>query len=140
MNIPAGPPASAITQAYAAIGAKNLRILEFTQDQFEAVNSVYPVWKRCSIPPKTYPGQEVSVQTISQPNLLVVHVKLAEDVVYKIVKTMFENLPYLQKIHQATKGISLERAIDGLSLPLHPGAARYYREKGLTIPPELLEK
>ena len=137
MNIPAGPPASAITQAFAAIGAKNLRILEFDEDQVEAVNSVFQVWKHYTIPAGTYPGQTNAIQTISQPNLLVTHVDLPEDMVYKIVKTIYENLDYIRKIHQATQGMSLDLAVSGLSLPLHPGAVRYYEEMGLTIPLKL---
>lgn len=137
MNIPAGPPASAITQAYAAIGAKKLRILEFTENQVKAVNLVFPVWKRFMIPPDTYPGQKKVIQTISQPNLLVTHQDLPEDVVYKIVKTMYENLDYLKKIHQATRVMSLDSAVNGLAIPLHPGAVRYYEEKGLFIPSKL---
>lgn len=137
MNIPAGPPASAITQAFAAIGSKKIRILEFTKNQVKAVNLVFPVWKRFMIPPDTYPGQKKVIQTISQPNLLVVHQDLPEDVVYKIVKTMYENLDYLKKIHQATRVMSLDSAVSGLAIPLHPGAVRYYEEKGLSIPSKL---
>jgi TRAP transporter TAXI family solute receptor len=137
MNIPAGPPASAITQAYAAVGVKNLRILEFTDDQVKAVNTVYPVWKRCTISPGTYPGQKNAIQTIAQPNLLVAHKDVPDDVIYSIVKTMYENLDYLRKIHQATKVMSLDLAITGLSLPLHPGAIRYYKEMGLNIPSDI---
>jgi len=137
MNIPAGPPASAITQAYAAIGVKNLLILEFTEDQVRSVNAVFPVWKRYVIPAGTYPGQVEVIQTVSQPNLLVTHKDLSNDVVYKIVKTMYENLDYLKKIHQATQVMTLDSAFSGLSIPLHPGAIRYYEERGLTIPSKL---
>ena len=137
MNIPAGPPASAITQAYAAMGAKNLRILKFTDEQIEAANAVFPVWKRYTLPPGTYPGQDDAVLTMAQPNLLVTHVDLSEDAVYKIVKTMYENLDYLHRIHHATKEMSLDLAISGLSIPLHPGAVRFYEEKGKTVPQKL---
>jgi TRAP transporter TAXI family solute receptor len=137
MNIPAGPPASAITQAYAAMGVKNLRILEFTEDQAKSVNAVFPVWKRYTIPSGTYPGQKDVIQTISQPNLLVTHEDLPDEVVYQIVKTMYENLDYLKRIHQATQVMSLDSAFSGLSIPLHQGAVRYYEEMGLTIPSKL---
>jgi len=60
--------------------------------------------------------------------------------VYLITKTMYENLPFLQAIHQATKAMAFEKAIAGLPLPLHPGAARYYKEVGLTIPDALIAK
>ncbi len=138
MNIPAGPPASAITQAYAVLGSKGMRILDFTERQLEAVNSGYAVWKRTTLEPGTYPGQDKPIQTISQSNLLVVHQDIGEDQIYKIVKNMFENLPFLLQVHKATEEMSIDNAIEGLSVPLHPGALRYYREQGLSIPPHLL--
>lgn len=140
MNIPAGPPVSAITQAFAAIGAKSLRILGFTEKQVEAVNAVYSVWRPYTIKAGTYPGLEEDVHTISQSNLLVVHQDIDDEVVYKIVKNIFENLSYLQKIHQATKEMSLEKALAGMTVPLHPGAVKYYREKRIKIPSRILSK
>jgi TRAP transporter TAXI family solute receptor len=140
MNIPAGPPASAITQAYAVLSPKGMRILDFTEGQLEAVNSKYAVWKRAILEPGTYPGQEKPIQTISQSNLLVVHEDIGEDQIYKIVKNMYENLPFLRQVHSSTEKMSIENALEGLSVPLHPGALRYYKEQGLSIPPHLLLK
>jgi len=138
MNIPAGPPASSITQAFAAIGPENLRILEFSDEQLYQVNKTYPVWKRFVIKAGIYPGQEQDINTISQSNLLVVHRSISDEVVYKILRNMFDNLPELRKIHQATQSISLQSAINGLSVPLHPGAVQYYEEQGIDIPAHLL--
>jgi len=140
MNIPAGPPASAVIQAFAAIGQDKICILSFSENQLEAVNSRYPVWRKAVIKAGTYPGQENEITTISQPNLLVAHQDIAEDVIYQLVKTIFENLPYLQNIHQATKAMALEHAVTGLSVPLHPGAVRYFREKGINIPADLIRE
>lgn len=140
MNIPAGPPASAITQAYATVGPKRLRILEFTDEQWAKVNSSYDVWKRAVIKEGTYPGQEKDISTISQANLLVAHKDLTTEVVYKITKNLFDRLPFLRKVHRSTEVMSLEGALSGLSVPLHPGAVRYYKEKGLVIPDHLLLK
>ena len=53
---------------------------------------------------------------------------------------MYENLPFLQAIHPATKVMAVEKAMDGLPVPLHPGAAKYYSEVGLKIPSHLLGK
>jgi len=57
-----------------------------------------------------------------------------------ITKTIYENLGFLQAIHKATNAMALEKAIAGLPMPLHPGAARYYKEAGLSIPKELIAK
>jgi len=140
MNIPAGLPASAVTQAYAILGSEGMRILDFTERQLEAVNSEYAVWKRAILEPGTYPGQDKPVRTISQSNLLIVHEDVGEDQIYKIVKNMYDNLPFLRQVHRATEKMSVESALEGLSVPLHPGVQRYYREQGLSIPSHLLLK
>jgi TRAP transporter TAXI family solute receptor len=138
MNIPAGPPASAITQAYAVLGPRGMRILDFTESQLKSVNSDYTVWKRATLELGTYPGQEKPVQTISQSNLLVVHEDIGEDYIYKIVKNMYANLSFLRQVHKATEKMSIENALEGLSVPLHSGALKYYKEQGLSIPSHLL--
>lgn len=78
--------------------------------------------------------------TIAQPNLIAVTVDTPEEVVYLLTKTMYENLPFLNNVHKATLDMSLEKAIDGLPMPLHAGAAKYYQEKGIKIPERLLAK
>lgn len=137
MNIPAGPPASAVTQAIAAMGAEDVRILEFTDEQIEAVNRLYPVWRRAVIRAGTYPGQVSDIQTISQPNLLVVHQDVPDEVVYNLVRNLYTNLDELHRVHQATSSMALENALQGLSLALHPGAIRFFTERGIEIPPAL---
>lgn len=136
-NIPAGPPASAITQMYASLGDK-ATVLNFTDQQLEKINSFYNIWTRFVIPADTYPGQKSAINTIAQPNLLVVNNVLSEDTVYKITKTIYGNLPFLRNSHKATNVMSLQNAMAGLSMPLHPGAIKYYREMGLSIPPHLI--
>jgi len=138
MNIPAGPPASAITQAIATIGVKNVKILEFSQDQLETINNEFSVWTEYVIKSGTYPGQDQNINTISQSNLLVVHRDISEETVYQITKCIYNKLSTLQNIHPATKVMSLQNAITGLSIPLHPGALRYYQEKGIKIPTQII--
>lgn len=135
-NIPAGPPVAAITQLYAQMG-KKATVLDFTDEQLAKIRESYPIWTRYVIDAGVYPGQKEPINTIAQPNLLVVRKGLSEEVVYQVTKTIYENLPFLNNIHKATKAMSLEEALDGLPVPLHPGAARYYEEAGLDIPEEL---
>ncbi len=139
MNIPGGPPVSAVTQAYAALG-KDISLLSFTDEQLKYVNSDYPLWHRFLIPANTYPGQDREIATIAQPNFLAVRSDVDDEVVYLIVKTIYRNLPFLHIIHSATKTMALEKAINELPVPLHPGAARFYREQGIDIPDHLIVK
>jgi TRAP transporter TAXI family solute receptor len=140
MNIPAGVPASAVTQAYANIGGDKISILEFSDEQLEKIRKAFPVWTRYVIPKGSYPGLEKDVKTIAQPNLLVVSKDVPEETVYLLTKTMYENLPFLHTVHKATKAMALEKAIAGLPMPLHPGAARFYKEQGIKIPDRLIAK
>ncbi len=130
-NIPAGPPAAAITQLYAQLGSDDVTVLDFTDEQLETINTDYPIWNRYVIKAGTYPSQEKDINTISQPNFLACRADLPEETVYQITKTIYENLPFLHNIHKATMAMSLERATKGLPAPLHPGAEKYYREAGI---------
>jgi len=130
-NLPAGPPVAAVTQLFAQVGPKNVTVLDFTDDQLKELQKSYPIWTRYVVKAGTYPGQEKDIRTIGQPNFLACRPDLPEDTVYLITKTIYENLPFLHNIHKATMAMSLERATAGLPVPLHPGAARYYREKGI---------
>lgn len=136
-NIPAGVPVGAVTQAYAALG-ENLRILDFTPEQIARANQGLDLWTPYTIPANTYPSQLKPVQTMAQPNFLAVRNDIPEQTVYAITQAIYENLPFLNGIHKATRDMALERAIVGLPMPLHPGAARYFKEKGLTLPAKLI--
>lgn len=137
MNIPSGVPTSAITRAYAAMGS-DIQILEFTDEQMKQANGRYDLWTRYTIAENTYPGQTKAINTIAQPNFLAVRADISEEDVYQLTKTIYENLGFLNGIHAATKAMALEKAIAGMPVPLHPGAVRYYREAGLTIPDHLI--
>lgn len=137
MNIPSGVPTSAITRAYAALGS-DIKILDVTDEQIKQANGPYKLWTRFVIPANTYPGQSKEIRTMAQPNFLAVRDDVSEQDVYLLTKTFYENLPFLNGIHKATKAMSLQKAIAGLPVPLHPGAARYYTEQGIEIPAHLI--
>lgn len=83
-----------------------------------------------TIPANTYKGQAADVATAAVRNFLVTHAGVPEPVVYSMTKAMFENMPDLVAAHSSAKEISQESA-PTVPIPLHPGAERYYREKGL---------
>ncbi|WP_060980773.1 TAXI family TRAP transporter solute-binding subunit [Vibrio splendidus] len=137
MNTPAGVPVGAVTQAFAALG-EDIQILSFTDAQIKQANGDYNIWTKYEIPANTYPGVDKPITTIAQPNFLAVREDISEEDVYELTKAIYENLPFLQGIHKATKAMALEKGIAGLPVPLHPGAARYYQEVGIEIPSELI--
>lgn len=137
MSTPAGSPVSAVTKAMANMGT-GITVLDFTDAQMKQADGGMELWTRFVIPAGTYPSQEKDINTIAQPNFLAVRADVDEDAVYQITRTTYENLPFLNAIHAATKAMAIEKAISGLPLPLHPGAAKYYKEVGIQIPARLI--
>jgi hypothetical protein len=97
----------------------------------EAVSKLGPPYISATIPANTYPGQTDDVPTMAIVNFLVTHEGVSEETVYQMTKQLFENLDQMVAAHNAAKAISLAKAMDGMPVPLHPGAMRYYKEKGL---------
>ncbi len=139
ISTPAGAPVGAISQLLATMGDK-AKVLDFTDEQIAKADGGRELWTRYVIEAGTYPGQTAAINTIAQPNFLAARADLSEENVYMITKTVYENLPFLQAIHPATKAMAIEKAIAGLPLPLHPGAAKYYAEVGVDIPERLIAK
>jgi uncharacterized protein len=137
MSTPAGVPTGAVTKAFASMG-NNIKLLSFTPEQVEKANGGLDLWTPYKIAADTYPGVSTDVMTVAQPNFLAVRADVPEEDVYQITKAMFENLAFLNAIHSATKAMSLESAIAGLPMPLHPGAVRYFEEAGVKIPEKLI--
>lgn len=83
------------------------------------------------IPAGTYEGQTADVETAAIGNFLATHADVPDETVYQMTKLLFESLDKLSAAHAAAKSIDLAKALNGMPLPLHPGAERYYKEKGL---------
>ncbi|UXZ93905.1 TAXI family TRAP transporter solute-binding subunit [Pseudomonas phytophila] len=83
------------------------------------------------IPANTYDGQPEAVPTVAITNILVTREDVADEVAYEMTRLIFENLTRLGNSHSAAKDIKLENAAKNLPIPLHPGAERYYKEKGV---------
>ncbi|WP_127520360.1 TAXI family TRAP transporter solute-binding subunit [Mesorhizobium sp. Z1-4] len=84
-----------------------------------------------TIPAGTYEGQGEDVPTLAITNILVTHSDVSDEVAYQMTKQLFENLDSMVAAHAAAKAISLDKGPMGVPVPLHPGAERYYKEKGL---------
>jgi len=84
-----------------------------------------------TIPAGTYEGQAEDVPTLAITNILVTHSDVSDETAYQMTKQLFENLPEMVAAHAAAKAIDAATGAQGLPIPLHPGAERYYKEKGL---------
>jgi TRAP transporter TAXI family solute receptor len=97
----------------------------------EVVDKIGPPFMPAMIPANTYTGQDKDVPTAAVINYLVTSSDVSDDLAYQMTKLVFESLPELANSHAAGREIKLENAATGSPIPLHPGAIRYYKEKGL---------
>jgi len=111
--------------------SQEITIVPIEGELLKVLDKETPFFVPAVIPKGTYKGQDHDVSSVGIPNFLIVRADLDDKTVYEITKAMFENLDRLVQAHAAAKGITLENATKGLPVPLHPGAAKYYREKGL---------
>lgn len=90
-----------------------------------------PAYVPAIIPANTYNGQTADMPTAAIVNFLVTHQGVSDDTAYAMTKGLFDNLDGLAAAHVAGKEIALNKALAGMPVPLHPGAEKFYREKGL---------
>jgi len=121
----------------AGLGVASLKDLSTSTDitvvsvPKETVDKLGPPFVPVLIPANTYTGQDKDVPTAAVINYLVTSSAVSDDLAYQMTKLIFESLPELANSHAAGKEIKLESAAMGSPVPLHPGAIRFYREKGL---------
>lgn len=118
--------------------ARPVRLIGFRPEKIDEFLARYPMYSRYTITAGTYPFQDEDVYTISSVTDLVVNKDVPEEVVYQLTKLIYERKESLLQVHVGLDYISEENALADLTIPLHPGAARYYREKGFDIPERLL--
>jgi TRAP transporter TAXI family solute receptor len=128
-----GLPTAAVTDLGATPGIK-MKLIGHMDGLTKMRETYGPIYVKGVIPSKTYPGQDVDVPITVVWNLLVCHENMKGDVVYDILKTLFDHKQELITVHREARWLSMEpQATGGSPIPFHPGALRYFTEKGLKI-------
>ena len=91
----------------------------------------YPFYAKQVVKGGTYKGNDADVETVSVMAMLTARADLEDDIVYSIVKAIYSDLDQLRTAHDKFKEIAVEKALVGMSVPLHPGAEKYYKEVGV---------
>ncbi|BBO70031.1 hypothetical protein DSCA_39610 [Desulfosarcina alkanivorans] len=114
-----------------------ITMIGFTPEQTERILAANKTYSSVELAGGVYRGIDQSVATIGVWNVMICQASLDEDMVYRLVKALFENNDYLQKIHPSAAYTTPENAVKYSPIPLHPGTIRYLEEKGLAVPDKL---
>jgi TRAP transporter TAXI family solute receptor len=109
---------------------RDIIILEIEDDYAARLMRDYPFYPQYPVPAGSYKGQDRDVMTLAVKATLIVSNKVSEDTVYRLTKNIFDNKALIEAAHAKGKELSASYAVDGISVPFHPGAAKYFREVG----------
>jgi TRAP transporter TAXI family solute receptor len=129
-------PTSGIVEAHAG---RPVTFVPFGNDEIAVAKKLYPFLGKSSIAANTYPQQEMAVPTVASWQGQIAVVKdVPAEVVYAILKAYFDALPEVAKTHKSLSLVTIENSASEAMLPLHAGAVRFYRDKGIKIPDRLI--
>ncbi len=126
----AGAPTTAITDLATA---KAVKLISIDDAHMEKLLAACPWYAALTIPAGTYAGFDEDAVTITVKATLVCRADLDDDVAYTIVKTIFDNTAAIAELHGKGAELDLVFATDGIAVPFHAGAARYFAENGITV-------
>ena len=127
--VTAGTPTTAVTELAAT---NDIKVLSLDQAVIDQLCADYGYYTEFVIPADVY-GTDADAKTVAVKATIVVKADLSEGLVYNMTKALFENLDVVAESHAKGKELSLKGAVDGVSVPLDPGAAKYYAEQGLDV-------
>jgi TRAP transporter TAXI family solute receptor len=124
----AGAPTTAIVELATS---NRINLLEIDDEHAAKLIRKYPFYTKFDVPGGTYKGVDANAQTVAVVATYIVSDRLSEDLVYKMTKALFENAEEITVGHP--KGAELDPAysVSSISIPMHPGAEKYYREAGV---------
>ncbi len=128
--IVAGAPTPAITELCTT---NNAYLVPIDGDVAEKMMNDCPFYTAYAIPAGTYPGQDADVMTVTVKATLIVSASASEDDVYKLTAAIFDNIAAITAENKKGAELSIENATSGMTAPFHPGAAKYFAEKGVTV-------
>jgi uncharacterized protein len=111
---------------------RDVKVLDL-EESFPAMKKLNAGYVLTTIPKGTYPKQDKDIKVAGFGSHLVVSCKLPEDVVYGMTKTMAENVPAMAAVGKAMAGLTPQLMAQDVGVPFHPGAAKFYKEKGISV-------
>jgi len=107
---------------------KDVRFISLTDEEQEKAMNDHSTWVKSTIPAGTYNKQDEDVKTLAIPVWLFTYADMDEDAIYRVTKAIYENVPELGSIYTDAGKYDLNTALEGVSIPIHPGAQKYFNE------------
>lgn len=126
--ITAGAPTASVVELS---NAHDINILPLRGPVIDGLLKTQPYYAKTILPGGTYKGVDKDVETLAVRAVWATHADLPEPIAYAVTKALYENVETLAKVHVKGKDITLESALESVSVPLHKGAERYFREQGV---------
>ncbi len=120
-----GPPTSSILNLATT---RDIAMVPLSDAEIAAATDVQPVFAAYTLRAGLYEGMDAPVQTISTPNVLIVHEDMDADLAYNVTRAMYENVDELIAIHPAANDTTIAFSVGATPIPFHPGALRYLEE------------
>jgi TRAP transporter TAXI family solute receptor len=117
-----------------------VRFFTYTDEEIRKLKAALPELSDSVIPKGTYKQLTEDHKTVGVYNFAMAHKDVPEDLVYGIMKAVLDNNAQMVKGHASAKETLVENWNRNTFLPFHPGAVRYYKEKGINIPANLIAK
>ena len=115
---------------------KDIKIIPLSQEEIAKILAAQPFWSSGSIAGGVYKKHDADIPCIAYWNMVVANESLPESLVYNLCKATYENIENLAKVDRNAHNISYEN-VATMTMPLHPGALKYYTEQGVEIPASL---
>ncbi len=126
----AGAPTAAIEEL---AGDAQIGLVQLDEEHITALQSSYDFYTEAVIPAGTYAGVDEDAVTVSVRATLVASNDVGESAVYELLKALFDNKDALVEGNVKFESLSLEEAVNGMSVPFHAGAKKYFEEQGITV-------
>lgn len=127
--ITAGLPTSSVTDL---ANGHDIAIVPLTGPAIAKLQETQPYYANSVIPAGSYKGVDADVETLAVRAIWATHEEVSDEIVYAVTKALYENTETLGNVHPMGKQISVEKALESVSIPVHAGAEKYYAEKGIS--------
>lgn len=114
-----------------------IRLLEIPDELADKITEKYPYFSKYVGKKDSYNGMDSDVKVLAAPVILITNEDVPEDLVYKFTKTYWEHFDEVKKSAPFLETVNRDNPMAGISIPLHPGAYKYWTEIGVEVPEKL---